>query len=115
MNDSDIVEILMADYTNIIDYSFNGRSRKRGLRCGFCTRSYQYQLTLNQHVNSFHMPHLNQLSEQVHMQFILNFLYDTQEILYPEYHLRFFVPEQFFIDFDYKIFFRKCFFGTTCF
>lgn len=96
MNDSDIVEMLIAGYTNKIDYAFNARSRIRGLRCGFCTRSYKYQFTLDHHVNSFHMAHLNQLSEQVHIQFILNFLYDTQEILYPEYHQRFFVPEQFY-------------------
>ena len=95
MNYSDIVEILITEYTNTIDYCFNGQSRQRRLRCGFCTRSYKYQLALNQHVNSFHMTHLNQLSERDHLQFILNYLHDSQEILYPEYHQRFFMPEQF--------------------
>ena len=55
MNDSDIVEMLIAEYTNTIDYYFNGQS---GLRCGFCTRSYKYQLVMNQHVNSHHMNRL---------------------------------------------------------
>ena len=95
MYDSDIVEMLIADYTNAIDYSFNGQSRRRGLRCGFCTRSYKYQLALNQHVNSFHMSRLKQLSERGHMQFILNFLCEASEILYPEYHQRLFMPVQF--------------------
>ena len=96
MNDSDIVDMLIAEYTNMIDYSYDGRSRFRRLRCGFCIRSYKYQLVLNQHVNSFHTAHLNRLSKQFHMQFILNFIYDSQQILYPEYHQRFFVPEQYY-------------------
>ena len=98
MNDSDIVEILITEYTNTIDYCFNGQSRQRGLRCSFCTRSYKYQLALNQHVNSFHMTHLNQLSERGHLQFILNFLCDAPEMLYAEFHQRFFIPEQFIYD-----------------
>ena len=96
MNDSDIVEILITEYTNTIDYCFNGQSRQRGLRCGFCTRRYKYQLALNQHVDSFHMSRLKQLSERSHMQFILKFLHDVPEISYPEYHQRFFMPQQFF-------------------
>ena len=95
MNDSDIVEMLIAEYTNTIDYSFNGQSRQRGLRCGFCTRRYKYQLALNQHVNSFHMSRLKQLSERDHVQFILNFLSDAPEMLYAEFHQRFFNPEKF--------------------
>ena len=94
MNDSDIAEMLITEYTNKIDYFFNGQSRRRGLRCSFCTRSFKYQLVLNQHVNSFHMNRLNQLSERGHMQFILNFLCDSAEILYPEYNQRFFMRHE---------------------
>ena len=96
MNDSDIVERLVAEYTNFIDYSIDSSATSRRLRCGFCTRSYKYQLVLNQHVNSQHMTDLNQLTDQAHYQLILNFLYDRREILYPEYHQRFFMPVLFY-------------------
>lgn len=96
MDDSDIVEMLVAEYSNKIDYTFDRTARSRQLRCGFCTRSYKYQLVLNRHVNSEHMTDLNQLTDQAHYQFILNFLYDRRVILYPEYHQRFFMPVLFY-------------------
>ena len=67
MNDSDVVEMLIAEYSNTIDYYFNGQTRRRGLSCSFC-RSYKYQLVLNQLVKT-HMTHLNPLSERGHIQF----------------------------------------------
>ena len=96
MDDSDIVEMLVAEYSNQVDYTFDRTARSRRLRCGFCTRSYKYQLVLNRHVNSEHMTDLNQLTDQAHYQFILNFLYDRRVILYPEYHQRFFMPVLFY-------------------
>ena len=96
MDDSDIVEMLVAEYSNKIDYTFDRTARSRQLRCGFCTRSYKYQLVLNRHVNSEHMTDLNQLTDQAHYQFILNFLYGRRVILYPEYHQRFFMPVLFY-------------------
>ena len=92
MTDSDIVEMLIVEYTNIIDYTFDRTARRRQLRCGFCTRNYKYQLVLSRHVNTEHMIYLNQLTDRAHYQFILNFLYDSSTILYPEYHQRFFMP-----------------------
>ena len=89
IDDSDIVEQLLIEYTSQVDYSFDCKSRKRRLRCGFCTRTYKYQIVLNQHVESNHLTDLKKLTERERRKLINCFLNDDSDIIYQEFHQRY--------------------------
>ena len=83
-------EALLMEYSNYVDLYFNGKDRKRPLKCSFCNRSYKYQQVLNNHVNSQHMDKLKQISDQERMEMINNFLLDDSKIMFPEFYRRYF-------------------------
>ena len=84
IDDSDIVEQLLIEYTSQVDHG-----RKRRLRCGFCIRSFKYQIVLNQHVESVHLTDLKKLTERERMDLIDCFLNDDSDITYQKFHQRY--------------------------
>ena len=88
-NDSEIVEQLLIEYTTQIDLFFNFKSRKRKLRCGFCTRRYKYQVVLNHHVASDHMADLKKLTDRQRKEMIYSYIKDQSEISYHEFQNRY--------------------------
>ena len=88
-NDSEIVEQLLMEYTTQIDLFFNFKSRKRKLRCGFCTRRYKYQVVLNHHVASDHMADLKKLTDRQRKELIYSYIKDQSEISYHEFQNRY--------------------------
>ena len=90
MSLADTAEALLMEYSNYVDLYFNGKDRKRPLKCSFCNRSYKYQQVLNNHVNSQHMDKLKQISDQDRMEMIHNFLLDDSKIMFPEFYRRYF-------------------------
>ena len=90
MSLADTAEALLMEYSNYVDLYFNGKDRKRPLKCSFCNRSYKYQQVLNKHVNSQHMDKLKQISDQGRMEMINNFLLDDSKIMFPEFYRRYF-------------------------
>ena len=90
MSLADTAEALLMEYSNYVDLYFNGKDRKRSLKCSFCNRSYKYQQVLNKHVNSQHMDKLKQISDQERMEMINNFLLDDSKIMFPEFYRRYF-------------------------
>ena len=90
MSLADTAEALLMEYSNYVDLYFNGKDRKRPLKCSFCNRSYKYQQVLNNHVNSQHMDKLKQITDQDRMEMIHNFLLDDSKIMFPEFYRRYF-------------------------
>ena len=85
MLDSDIVEQLLHEYTTQVDYLFNFESRKRKLRCGFCTRRYKYKVVLNHHVTTVHMADLKKLTDRQRKELIYFYIIDKSDISYHEF------------------------------
>ena len=89
-NDSDIAELLLMDYTYRIDNSTMSQCRKRKLKCGFCKRSYKYQIVLNDHVVNDHMIHLKKITDLERFELIHSYLNDGSNISYQEFHQKYF-------------------------
>ena len=88
-NDSEIAELLLMDYTNRIDYSFMSQCRKRKLKCGFCARTYKYQVVLNDHVVKDHMVDLKKITDLDRMQLIQHYMNETTYISYAKFHQKY--------------------------
>ena len=54
MNSADEIQQMMVEYSIAIDMSLghDSDSRRRMLKCGFCTRTYKYHIILENHIFS---------------------------------------------------------------
>ena len=54
MNLTDEIEQMMLEYSIAIEITMgsNSNSRRRNLKCGFCTRTYKYDILLVNHIYS---------------------------------------------------------------
>ena len=91
-NLSETVENLLMEYSNSLEYSF--KERGRHLRCSFCNRKFKYQMVLNQHAIEKHLVNLKNLTDEEQKRLILEFLRSDPEILYQDYHQKYFFGEK---------------------
>jgi len=52
MNLADEIEQMMIEYSLAIDMGNNSNSRRRNLKCEFCTRTFKYHILLKKHIYS---------------------------------------------------------------
>ena len=91
-NLSETVENLLMEYSNSLEYSF--KERGRHLRCSFCNRKFKYQMVLHQHAIEKHLVNLKNLTDEEQKRLILEFLRSDPEILYQDYHQKYFFGEK---------------------